>query len=113
MGTVYRARDTLVGDVVALKMLELEDSQRKDLLERFRREVRLARRISHSHVARTHDLGEHGGHLFLDHGVRGGRGLAVAPEPGAGAGAARAARIALAVCEGLAAAHAGRWCTGT
>ena len=47
MGTVYRAQDTLVGDVVALKMLEVADGQRGELMERFRREVRLARRISH------------------------------------------------------------------
>lgn len=106
MGTVYRARDTLVGDVVALKMLELEDSQRGDLLERFRREVRLARRISHSHVARTHDLGEHGGHLFLTMEYVEGEDLQSLLSRERALGAGRAARIALAVCEGLAAAHA-------
>lgn len=106
MGTVYRARDTLVGDVVALKMLELEDSQRKDLLERFRREVRLARRISHSHVARTHDLGEHGGHLFLTMEYVEGEDLQALLSRERALGAARSARIAMAVCEGLAAAHA-------
>lgn len=105
MGTVYRARDTLVGDVVALKMLELEDSQRKDLLERFRREVRLARRISHPHVARTHDLGEHGGHLFLTMEYVEGEDLQSLLRRERALGAAQAARIALAVCEGLAAAH--------
>ncbi len=105
MGTVYRARDTLVGDVIALKMLELEDGQRRDLLERFRREVRLARRISHPHVARTHDLGEHSGHLFLTMEYVEGEDLQTLLGRERPLAAPRAARIALAVCEGLVAAH--------
>ncbi len=106
MGTVYRARDTLVGDLVALKMLELDDGQRGDLLERFRREVRLARRISHHHVARTHDLGEHAGHLFLTMEYVEGEDLQSLLHRERVLGPVRSARIALAVCEGLAAAHA-------
>jgi serine/threonine protein kinase/tetratricopeptide (TPR) repeat protein len=106
MGTVYRARDTLVGDLVALKILELEDNQRGDLLERFRREVRLARRISHHHVARTHDLGEQAGHLFLTMEYVEGEDLQALLGRERAIGAAQAVRIALAVCEGLAAAHA-------
>ena len=106
MGSVYRARDTLVGDVVALKMLEVGDGQRAELLERFRREVRLARRISHPHVARTHDLGEHAGHLYLTMEFVEGEDLQSLLHREKALAVARAARIALAVCEGLAAAHA-------
>ncbi len=106
MGAVYRARDTLVGDVVALKMLEVGDGQRAELLERFRREVRLARRISHPNVARTHDLGEHAGHLYLTMEYVEGEDLQSLLRREQPLAAPRAARIALAVCEGLAAAHA-------
>jgi TolB-like protein len=106
MGVVYRARDTLVGDVVALKMLEVGKGHGADLLERFRREVRLARRISHPNVARTHDLGEHAGHLFLTMEYVEGEDLQSLLGHERTLGPARAARIALAVCEGLAAAHA-------
>jgi serine/threonine-protein kinase len=106
MGTVYRARDTLVGDVVALKTLDLGQGAGPDVLERFRREVRLARRISHPHVARMHDLGEDSGRSFLTMELIEGsdlKGLLDRERPLA---PTRAARIALAVCEGLAAAHA-------
>jgi serine/threonine-protein kinase len=106
MGIVYRARDTLVGDVIALKMLEVGKSQGPELLERFRREVRLARRISHPNVARTHDLGEHAGHVFLTMEYVEGEDLQSLLGRERPLGPARAARIALAVCEGLAAAHA-------
>ncbi|HEX8698910.1 MAG TPA: protein kinase, partial [Myxococcaceae bacterium] len=106
MGIVYRARDTLVGDVVALKMLEVGKGPAADLLERFRREVRLARRISHPNVARMHDLGEHAGHLFLTMEYVEGEDLQSLLGRERSLGPARAARIALGVCEGLAAAHA-------
>ncbi len=106
MGTVYQARDTLVGDVVALKVLEVGERQGGELLERFRREVRLARRISHPSVARTHDLGEHAGRLFLTMEYVEGEDLQALLSRERPLAAARAARIALAVCEGLAAAHA-------
>ena len=62
MGSVYRVLDEQLGEEVALKLLELGDSEAKD---RFRREVRLARRITHVNVARTHDIGEHGDRCFL------------------------------------------------
>ncbi|WP_309894908.1 protein kinase domain-containing protein [Archangium sp.] len=106
MGTVYEAKDNLVGDVVALKTLELGSDAGPDALERFSREVRLARRITHPHVARMHDLGTHEGKSFLTMEFVEGedlRGLLGRERPLA---ASRAARIAVAVCEGLAAAHA-------
>ncbi len=106
MGAVYRARDTLVGDVVALKMLELGASPAPEWLERFRREVRLARRITHRHVARTFDLGEHSGCLYLTMEYVEGESLQALMEREGAVPPARAARWVLALCEGLSAAHA-------
>ncbi|MFP2958824.1 protein kinase domain-containing protein [Myxococcus sp. 1LA] len=106
MGAVYRARDTLVGDVVALKLLELGASPAPEWLERFRREVRLARRITHRHVARTFDLGEHAGRLYLTMEYVEGESLQSLMEREGAVPPARAARLVLALCEGLAAAHA-------
>jgi TolB-like protein len=106
MGAVYRVRDTLVGDVVALKVLEVGPEPAQEWLERFRREVRLARRVSHAHVARTFDLGEHAGQLYLTMEYVEGENLQALLERERALAPARAARIVLALCEGLAAAHA-------
>ncbi len=106
MGHVYRARDVLVGDVVALKTLELGKEPGSDAIERFRREVRLARRIAHPHVARMHDLGEHAGQHYLTMEYVEGQDLRSLIAREGPLAPVRAARIALAVCEGLAAAHA-------
>ncbi|MGH7517500.1 MAG: protein kinase domain-containing protein [Gemmatimonadales bacterium] len=66
MGVVYRARDRDLGDVVALKLVRSEAMQNDpNALERFKDEVRLARRISHRNVARTHDFGEADGVYYV------------------------------------------------
>jgi hypothetical protein len=56
LGSVYRVRDLRLDEIVALKVMAM--SQR-EAAERFVEEVRLARRVTHPNVARTHDLGEH------------------------------------------------------
>jgi serine/threonine-protein kinase len=106
MGQVFRARDVLVGDVVALKLLELGKEAGADAIERFRREVRLARRITHPNVARMHDMGEHSGQHYLTMEFVQGEDLHALLSREGPLAPARAARITLAVCEGLAAAHA-------
>ena len=65
MGTVYRARDRELEEVVALKVLKKEIAQIPGMLERFRREVKLARKVTHTNVARTFDIGEADGDRFL------------------------------------------------
>ncbi|MBI3569451.1 MAG: protein kinase [Gemmatimonadetes bacterium] len=66
MGSVFKAVDTELGDVVAIKTLKDEVLSRDPLaLDRFKSEIRLARRISHRNVVRTHDLGEYGGVYFI------------------------------------------------
>jgi serine/threonine-protein kinase len=59
MGVVYRARDRKLDEVVALKLLRPEAlASDPTLLERFKQEIKLARRITHRNVLRTHDFGE-------------------------------------------------------
>jgi len=64
-GTVYRALDVELGEVVALKVLRREVLNVPHALDRFRSEVRLSRRITHRNVARMYDIGEHLGERFL------------------------------------------------
>jgi len=64
-GSVYRARDTELEETVAVKVLLREHIVRPEALERFRREVRLARRVAHPNVARTFDIGSHKDERFL------------------------------------------------
>ena len=109
MGTVYRAYDVLVGDVVALKILDPTVTLGGDQMEWFRREVRLARRISHPNVARTHDMGEQGGAHYITMEFVEGTTLQDLLRAGEGRKRlepAQASAIAVAVAEGLAAAHA-------
>jgi serine/threonine-protein kinase len=65
MGAVYKVRDRELDEVVALKMLKREIADSPGIVDRFRREVKLARRVTHPNVARTFDLGEHQGERFL------------------------------------------------
>lgn len=66
MGTVYKALDTELGEIVAIKTLKPDfASQDETALQRFRDEIRLARKISHRNVVRTHDIGEADGTYFI------------------------------------------------
>ena len=64
-GTVYRARDVELDEIVALKVLRKELVRAPEVVERFRSEVKLARRVTHRNVARMFDIGEHEGERFL------------------------------------------------
>ncbi|MEP6621749.1 MAG: protein kinase [bacterium] len=66
MGTVYRAVDRELQEVVAIKTLKPEMlAADETALERFKGEIRLARKISHRNVVRTHDFGESQGLYFI------------------------------------------------
>ena len=65
MGAVFRVRDAELGEEVALKTLKRDTLNDPAVLERFKSEIRLARRITHPNVVRTHDLGEYEGGYFL------------------------------------------------
>ncbi len=66
MGVVYRARDRRLDEVVALKLLRPEAlATDSTLLDRFKQELKLARRITHRNVLRTHDFDEAGGLAYI------------------------------------------------
>lgn len=106
MGSVYRARDLELDEVVALKMLRRDVMASDRMLERFRREVKLARRVTHANVARTFDIGESGGDKFLTMEYVDGESLSAMLAREGSLSAPRACSIAIAICAGLGAAHA-------
>lgn len=58
MGVVYRVHDTKIDDEITLKVLKPGIASEKKTIERFRNELRLARKISHKNVCRMFDLNE-------------------------------------------------------
>jgi HAMP domain-containing protein/predicted Ser/Thr protein kinase len=66
MGIVYKANDTQLDETVAIKTLPGDVMTRSpEELERFKREIRLARKITHRNVLRTYDYGEAEGVYFI------------------------------------------------
>ena len=66
MGVVYRARDRELGEDVAIKMMHPELLHADETaVARLKAETRLARRISHRNVVRTHDFGECDGTCYV------------------------------------------------
>ena len=106
MGEVYRADDLTLGQPVALKFLFEEASRDEALLERFRNEVRLSRRVSHPNVCRVYDVGEVDGHTFFTMEYVDGEDLASLLRRIGRLPADKAVEIARQLCAGLAAAHA-------
>ena len=58
MGTVYRARDTILDREVALKTIRTGIDVEPELRERFYREARACARLQHPSIVVVHDLGE-------------------------------------------------------
>ena len=59
MGKVYEAEDLVLGTEVALKTIRPELAVQGPGMERFRREILLARRVTHPNVCRIFDFGHH------------------------------------------------------
>ena len=106
MGIVYRAYDKEVGEEIALKVLHPDIALDQKTVDRFRNEIKLARRITHKNVCRMHELHQDGRGTVHHDGVRAGAGPQGA-DPGGRERSRPAERISIAkqVCEGLAEAH--------
>jgi serine/threonine protein kinase/tetratricopeptide (TPR) repeat protein len=65
MGKIYRAFDRKVEEEVALKLLLPEIAADRRIIERFRNELKIARKITHPNVCRMHDLNEEGRTLYI------------------------------------------------
>jgi non-specific serine/threonine protein kinase len=65
MGEVYRARDTRLDRIVAVKILPERVARDPLALERFNREARAIASVNHPHICTIHDVGEHAGSPYL------------------------------------------------
>ena len=106
MGEVYRADDLTLGQSVALKFLPEEATGEEALIERFRNEVKLSRRVSHPNVCRVYDVGEVEGHTFFTMEYIDGEDLASLLRRIGRLPSDKALEISRQLCAGLAAAHA-------
>jgi TolB-like protein/Tfp pilus assembly protein PilF len=105
MGKVYRVVDKKLEEEVALKLIKPEIASDKSTIERFKNELKLARKISHRNVGRMYELMEEQGvHFITMEYVPGGdlrRFIRRSKQLNIGT----AISIAKQICEGLTEAH--------
>jgi len=106
MGEVYRADDLTLGQAVAMKFLPEQAISDEGMLERFKNEVRIARRVSHPNVCRVFDVGEVDGATFFTMEYTDGEDLASLLRRIGRLPQDKAVEIARQICAGLSAAHA-------
>jgi predicted Ser/Thr protein kinase len=106
MGKVYKAFDTKVRENVALKLLRPEIGMDEETVDRFRNEIKLARKISQRHVCRMYDLGEDGLTFFITMEYVPGENLKSFIRRSGNLTEAKALTLARQISEGMAEAHA-------
>ncbi len=106
MGVVYKARDKETGGVVALKVLQAEIAARPDVIERFKSELLLARKITHKNVCRTHELLRFGDTVVISMEYVEGESLRAVLKRFGGVPLRRGLEWTAQICSALAEAHA-------
>src|SRR5512146_1623985 len=105
MGEVYKARDTKLNRLVAVKVLPESLARDPDALARFEREAHAVAALNHPNILAIHDFGSQGGVAYAVTELLEGESLRSRLEGGAALSPRRATEIATAIAHGLAAAH--------
>lgn len=105
MGRVYKARDLDLGIEVALKMIHPEFLANVRMITRFKKEILLAREITHENVVRIYDFGEIQGVKFITMQYIEGQNLKELIRETGQISIAETLRIFRQICTGLISAH--------
>src|ERR1700716_220494 len=106
MGAVYKARDTELGRLVALKLIRADLASNPEILLRFKQELILARDVTHRNVIRIFDLGQAKGFKFITMEFVEGRDLRAVLRERGKLPPEETVRIIAQVCRALESAHA-------
>jgi serine/threonine protein kinase len=106
MGMVYKAHDRMLDEPVAIKVLRAEFAKTPEMAQRFRHEIKLARKVTHRNVCRIHEYGEDGGVRYISMEYVEGEDLKqLIRERGGSLGAEDAFELAVQIAKGLQAIH--------
>jgi serine/threonine protein kinase/tetratricopeptide (TPR) repeat protein len=105
MGKVYRVYDNKLGEELALKLIRPEIAANRKNIERFKNELKVARKIAHTHVCRMYDLGEDNGLYYIAMEYVPGEDLKSFIRRSGHLTVGKAVSIARQVCQGLVEAH--------
>jgi len=105
MGKVYRVLDTTLNEEVALKLIKPEIAADRKTLERFKNELKLARKVSHKNVGRMFDMGEEAGTHFITMEYVPGEDLKSSIRRFGPLPIVKSIAVAKQICEGLSVAH--------
>jgi serine/threonine protein kinase len=105
MGNVYKALDKELGERVALKLLKPEIAADHRIIERFRNELKFARKITHKNVCRMFDLSKFERTPYITMEYVSGEDLKSTLRRVGPLSTGKAVYIAKQVCDGLAEAH--------
>jgi serine/threonine protein kinase/Tfp pilus assembly protein PilF len=105
MGRVYRVEDTKIREEIALKLIKPEIAADKNTIERFRSELKIARKIRHKNVCGMYDLGEEKGAHYITMEYVPGEDLRSFMKRSKQLSILTGVSLAKQICEGLAEAH--------
>src|SRR6202163_2979803 len=106
MGAVYKARDTELERVVALKLIRADLASNPEILRRFKQELILAREVTHRNVLRIFDLGQAKGFKFITMEFVEGRDLRAVLRERGKLPPDETVRVIAQICRALESAHA-------